>query len=149
MVSRCVRPEMPGNLLRNMERLYAVPWAASHLSFSCLKITSQWNITSDSPWRSPRSARCSSPPQRVPAPPGSQWARTAPRAAWSDCRWTPSASGPSDAKPRPDGNHGNLPTAEHLVKKNKTKLVRVSQVKHRRNAQRRWIRLQFLFNFEL
>lgn len=79
-----------------------------------------------SPWPSPRSARCSSPPQRAPPRPGSRWSRIAPRVAWSDCRWTRSSCGLSDAAdtaltPRLGGSHSNSAMAEHLVGKKREK----------------------------
>lgn len=73
---------------------------------------------SDSPWRSPRSARCASPARHESPLRGSPWSRTAPRAAWSDCQWTPSSPGTSEATagapPRAAGIRCKPPEAAYL-----------------------------------
>lgn len=75
-------------------------------------------IMSDSPWRSPRSARCASPARHESPLRGSPWSRTAPRAAWSDCQWTPSSPGTSEATagapPRAAGIRCKPPEAAYL-----------------------------------
>lgn len=75
-------------------------------------------IMSDSPWRSPRSARCASPARHESPLRGTPWSRTAPRAAWSDCQWTPSSPGTCEATagapPRAAGIRCKPPEAAYL-----------------------------------
>lgn len=83
-------------------------------------LTPQINM-SDSPWRSPRSARCASPARHESPLRGTPWSRTAPRAAWSDCHWTPSSPGTCEATagapPRAAGIRCKPPEAAYLGRK--------------------------------
>lgn len=78
-----------------------------------------------SPWRSPRSGRCSSPARLGPPPPGSRCAGTAPPAVCSGSQWTQSASGPSDGPAAAAGSGGNGSPEQHLE-------VRAGKVKRSR-----------------